>query len=91
MPFDGTELSPVTQALIVGRRKIELGWCQGAGRVRGSVCAAVAISEAPAEAVLLLQRIVGTPYIADWNDVPGRTKDEILAAYDRAITLSFQS
>ena len=88
MPFDGTELSPVTQALIKGKRRIEAGWCQHAGRARGMVCAAVAIGDAPIESVLLFQRAIGTLHIADWNDAPGRTKEEVLAAYDLAISAS---
>jgi hypothetical protein len=34
MPFDGTELSPVTQALIEARQRIEAGWCQGRAHTR---------------------------------------------------------
>ena len=34
----------------------------------------------------LLQLIVGVETIgADWNDTPGRTKEEVLAAFDAAI------
>jgi hypothetical protein len=30
MPFDGVEVSQVTERLIIGRARIEAGWCQGA-------------------------------------------------------------
>ena len=29
MPFDGVEISEVTERLVIGRARIEAGWCQG--------------------------------------------------------------
>ncbi len=29
MPFDGVEVSEVTERLVIGRARIEAGWCQG--------------------------------------------------------------
>jgi hypothetical protein len=91
MPFDGTQLSPVTQALIAGRRRIEEGWCQGSMRTREGVCAIGAISYNP-KAIEVLYRAFGEDrYIPKWNDAPGRSKEEVLALYDRAIALSLNS
>jgi hypothetical protein len=87
MPFDGTRLTPVTQALIAGRRRIEDGWCQGVMRRRGAVCAIGAISR-NAGALEVLYRAFGEGHIPKWNDTPGRSKEDVLALYDRAITLS---
>jgi hypothetical protein len=91
MPFDGTHLSPVTQALIAGRRRIEEGWCQGVMRTWGAVCAVGAISRNP-KALEVLQRAIGEGcYIPKWNDMPGRSKEDVLDLYDRAIALSLNS
>jgi hypothetical protein len=80
----------VTQALIAGRRRIEEGWCQGAVRKRGAVCAMGAISD-NVEALVVLYRAFGGPGIPRWNDMPGRSKEDVLALYDRAIALSLNS
>src|SRR5712664_469512 len=88
MPFDGTQLSQTTQALIDGRRRIEAGWIQGGMRSRDGVCLVGSISSEP-EAQRLLQLALGSDVIpAWWNDTPGRTKEDVLALYDRAISLS---
>lgn len=47
-----------------------------------------------AEAVNLFKRANGIPQgegIATWNDAPERTKDEVLAAYDKAIAAAEES
>jgi hypothetical protein len=90
MPFDGTHLSPVTQALIAGRRRIETGWCQGAMRTRDGVCAVGAVSFNE-DALRILQRALGRDGVPSWNDTPTRTKHDVLALYDRAIALSLNS
>ncbi len=64
-------------------------WGKGLKRLRlGTYCAAEAIeATAPTEAyrcVKALRRIVGYP-IPAWNDDPGRTHDEVLEAFGRAI------
>lgn len=87
MPFDGTELSPITQALIRGRQRIEAGWCQRAMRTREGVCAVAAVSF-HADALRMLQRALGRDGVPVWNDAPTRTKDDVLCLYDRAIALS---
>src|SRR5437899_1412917 len=107
MPFDGTEFrrqrpeidGPVIKALLRGRRNIEQGWCQGAGRTRHGVCLTISLHGAPdhttyAKAhMLLLRAIKETGFarggISEFNDTFGRTKDEVLAVCDRAIELAF--
>jgi hypothetical protein len=91
MPFDGTQLSPVTQALIAGRRRIEEGWCQGAMRTREGVCAVGAISYNPKAVEVLYRAFGGRSSIPRWNDTPGRSREDVLALYDRAIALSLNS
>lgn len=96
MPLDGSEfnfeIDETTKLLMAARERIERGWCQGAGRSREGVCAIVALADAAepddreafTAAHLLMSRIVGGG-LSDWNDAPGRTKEEILVAFDRAI------
>lgn len=90
MPFDGAHLSSTTQALIEGRRQIEIGWCQHKAVDGSAVCMVSALPRVrgsfhPA-AVQILTEVVGC-YPPLWQDMPGRTLDEVLAAYDRAIEL----
>lgn len=84
------------KANIIGR-----GWCQGDelaihGPPDGPCCAATAMNVAGGcdhwrqidDAIELLKDAVGVNRrvgIATWNDAPGRTVEEVLAAYDRAI------
>ncbi len=91
MPFDGTQLSPTTQALIEGRRRIEAGWCQKTMRTREGVCAVAAVSHCPDAVTTTLQKALGRWNIAAWNDEPDRTKQDVLALYDRAIAISLNS
>ena len=97
MPFDGIELSPITKTLMKGRKRIEAGWCQGAFRMGGAVCAVGAVSEDPDDPVVstalkVLESAFGSAVtdIPEWNDSPDRTKEEVLALYDRAIALSLR-
>jgi hypothetical protein len=91
MPFDGSQLSTTTQALIDGRHRIGAGWCQGVARSRGGgVCAVEAVSGNYA-AIQLLQRAANTIYVAQWNDAPWRKKEDVLAVYDQAISWSMRS
>lgn len=63
------------------------GWCQGTIKVGVRVCAMGALSESigdrnhviAQDAVNRLTARVGT-YVAQWNDDPGRTKEEVIAA-----------
>lgn len=87
------------ELLHAGKANIETkGWCQGNEEAvfgkSGRCCAATAIPYVGRDAeraVNLLKRAnslnpnVG---IAEWNDAPGRTVEEVLAAYDKAIALA---
>jgi hypothetical protein len=37
------------------------------------------------EAFERMRAVIGTRYLFKWNDVEGRTKEEVLAAFDKAI------
>jgi hypothetical protein len=90
MPFDGTQLDETTKLLIAARERIERGWCQKKMRLGGEVCMVGAMADARAneEAWRRMARATGIAnlaVLADWNDRPERTKEEVLAAFDRAI------
>ena len=41
----------------------------------------------PASAKVQLALLIGAPhYLAAWNDAPGRTQEEVVALFDRALT-----
>ena len=42
-------------------------------------------------ALRFLREAIGQYSIVGWNDAPGRTKEEVLAGFDRAIELSIDS
>jgi hypothetical protein len=94
MPFDGANLAEDTKLLIAARELVERGWCKGI--VPGGVCADFALSHsyrwhrdgdplALDKAMDRLQRAIGPVRVPVWNDRPERTKEDVLAAYDRAI------
>lgn len=100
MPFDGSRYvqgSAVTRMLVESRGQVEQGWCQQAARQRGAVCmiGSFTIEDfalfVEAED-LLLQAIasVGYPHptVVQFNDDAGRTKQQVLDVYDRAIERS---
>jgi len=92
MPFDGTELPRVTKELINARNRIEKGWIQNYASTSKGVCMSFAIDGGYAmreECLVFLSAAIGGLPVVPWNDAPGRTKEEVLAAYDRAIELSF--
>ena len=82
------------EILIEARKLVEKGWYQGRDIV-GCVCATDAIMTAcrsgggsPTEAFYHLRRANNIPIyigIIGWNDAPGRTQAEVLAAFDKAI------
>lgn len=39
-------------------------------------------------AVRFFQKAIGTQFIGQWNDTPGRTQKEVLAKFDEAIELA---
>ena len=96
-------ISPVVQTLLTGRERISKGWCQRAGNQGVSFCAIEAITRDHAgvfmwnqlpvknrDAVKLLQRCLpaGLGSVVAYNDALNTTQDDILALYDRAITLA---
>ena len=96
MPFDG-KLDPVTLLLIEGREAIGRGWTQRATERDGAVCVmgalgwpegAIGNASAFSEAVKRLAKAINTHEIIAWNDHLDRTKEEVLAAFDRAICAS---
>jgi hypothetical protein len=86
------------QVLLDAARYIEThGWCQGALQHKGRVCIFGAINAAGGHSdmaasrtvVEMLRRATHTPAwsnIAAWNDTPGRTKAQVIAALKRAAT-----
>ena len=76
------------------------GWFHGRERIwrdrHGSTtCAAVAIEDACVrfgfkygEAFEPFRKAIGRRDVICWNDAPGRTKEEVLAAFDRAIEIA---
>jgi hypothetical protein len=100
MPFDGTTYeiaSPVTHMLAEGKDRVQRGWCQQTMRQRGSVCIIGSLkvldfeSFVQAENLLLdAVNLLGYPQrtVRDFNDDISRTKEQVLAVYDKAIELS---
>ena len=100
MPFDGNNYqatSSVTVMLRDGKQQVEQGWCQNSMRQRGSVCmiGALDITDytqfVDAETLLLdAIRSLGFPHssVAAFNDDLCRSKHQVLAVYDRAISRS---
>lgn len=86
----------VVETLRAGRNIIDrLGWRQGPYNLGGGRrCAqdALIVVSAPdndkidASDALLAQAIaLGVRSVVTWNDAPGRTKEDVLALYDKAI------
>ena len=97
MPFDGSKsltTSPLTRMLVDARQQLDQGWCQHRARQRGLACmiGSLAISDYDAfvEAERLLLGAIRDlghlqTSVAAFNDAPGRTKQQVLQVYDRAI------
>lgn len=72
-------------------------WCQHAGRRGDARCLAEAISSlAPASVIWgdltgPLEAATGTCWIIDWNDEPGRTQAEAVAALRKASALAAEA
>ena len=101
MPFDGTSYevaaSPVTRMLMDGKQRLQLGWCRGTMRQRGSACMIGSLEVADFEVFVEAEKILlqainsfGHSYrsVPEFNDDPGRTQQQVLAVYDKAIELS---
>jgi hypothetical protein len=74
------------------------GWIQGTFEKDGACCALGALGNATGdvagcyfdevEAEHVLRRVVPNGRIVAFNDTPGRTKEEVLEAFDQAIALA---
>jgi hypothetical protein len=97
----GAVVSAVADKLREARALIERGWCQGDYVCGTSVCVYGAIQATlygdpedcsvtadEEEVVVLLKEATGSAALVQWNDCPGRTQAEVLAAFDKAIQLA---
>ena len=94
--FSGGEqvvYSPVVDLLREARRLCEQHWV-GRSPCGDEECMLTAAGKLHLDwsvnkkAIRLLEESIGGGLIPPWNDTPGRTKDEVLAAFDRAIALA---
>lgn len=104
MPFDGTELNETAAHLLRAKRYIEehgwspCGWKITAAGVERCVLGALTETSASLSLTLLwdgapwrlMAKAVGRIHIDKWNDTPGRTVEEVYAAFDRAIALAME-
>jgi hypothetical protein len=83
-------MSDVATKLREARKLIKRGWTQGEWHRNGCVCSLSALhkTRAPQVADETLRRVIGHRSIIAWNDAPGRTQAEVLAAFDKAIELA---
>ncbi len=99
MPFDGNNraMSPLTHLLADARQQLDQGWCQHRTRQRGSACMIGSLTISNYQDFLAAERLLldgivalGHPErsIAQFNDAPGRTKQQVLQVYDHAIQQS---
>jgi hypothetical protein len=89
--------SETVEILKRARDRIEFRWCPAGGSDSlGGVCALNAIGRDydnceelfASEAMHLFRHAIGGKCIPEWNDAPGRTQGEVIAAFDRAIALA---
>jgi hypothetical protein len=81
------------EALRAARAMILDRWCpKGGADEMGGVCALLAIARqypGPVDDYLytldFVRKAIGGRCIPEWNDTPGRTQAEVVAAFDRAI------
>lgn len=89
----------VSNLLQEARALIERGWCQGELQIKERYCVIGAIETAGetagekyfGETVMTAQKVLwvhsgGGGSLAAWNDTAGRTREEVLALFDRALT-----
>jgi hypothetical protein len=87
------ELNPIAECLRAAREIIKTPerWWNGIGHEAvGRDCAWTALLrvKAPTMAHSIFSTVIGDPSIQSWNDTPGRTHAEVLAAFDKAIQLA---
>jgi len=103
MPLDGTQLDEVTQILSRAYEILEGGWCQRHMQdYVGSYCILGAISKVFTEngcvpsinyhrARWRIEQAIEIDYganvVSDFNDFPGRTKEEVLDVVAKAISI----
>jgi hypothetical protein len=97
MPFDGSKpliSSPVTRMLVEARQQLAQGWCQHRTRQRGSACMIGSLTVTDYEVFVEAERLLleairelGHPQtsVAAFNDAPGRTQQQVMDVYDRAV------
>jgi hypothetical protein len=86
--------------LTAARALLAKGWCQGtlnhwdpnscdivAHCSIGAIVAAYGEYLIPGRLIDAVQAAIGTRHVARWNDAPERTQQEVLAAFDRAISI----
>lgn len=89
----------VVEVLRAARKRIEFAWVQDTknlGDPDDACCAVTATmylgdnSSQESEADALVAQAIGVPThrVPRWNDAPGRTQAEVLAAFDKAIALA---
>ncbi len=89
------ELEPWRRMLFYAADALEsYGWCQGNYRTEnGHMCARGAVEFVEKEASIRLlgyrklQEVIGTKDITGWNDVSGRTPEEVIVALRKAGSL----
>lgn len=99
MPFDLSPAisTPVANALRKARDYLSdpAHWCQGHYSRGDAYCVVGSLKLrephfwAHNKATSIFREVVGSS-LEDWNDAPGRTHAEVLAAFDRAIALAEQ-
>lgn len=63
----------------------ERGWCQGAYQTTDGRCCLVEAlikTERTGDTGTFLRNHLRTPFLTEWNDAPGRTADEVIAALE---------
>lgn len=76
------------------RNKVAKGWCQGAEFDGKNYCALGAVDASTTDLNELIDALdifagaVDTDRIGIWNDRPERTKTQVLAAFDAAISIA---
>lgn len=64
--------------------KDQYGYCALGSINMALGVAATAMDSHQHLATAALEDVIGTPFVATWNDSPGRTKDEVLDAFHAA-------
>ena len=87
-------MKPISQTLTEARATlIEKGWCQDFAETEdGKMCLAQSAwkYETEADVWTLLYTALGGKSLVTWNDTPGRTFEEVLAVYDKAIATALR-